>query len=101
MGGWNLNPVNDLGQLGSAVAGFFSGPPGDPGRIRQIAGKIEGLRNQYQGHVTALSGAVDTLTTEWTGDGATAFRTTWHSGRGGGKAPAQVMDDVAKALDQF
>ena len=40
---WNGDLVHDAGNVVSDISGWLSGPPGDPGRIRQVAGQIESL----------------------------------------------------------
>lgn len=76
---WDFNPVTDLGNVGSDLWSFLSGPPGDPGRIRQVASQIEAMGHEYEGHVTAINEAVDELGHVWTGDAAKAFVTAWQS----------------------
>lgn len=76
---WDFNPVTDLGNVGSDLWSFLSGPTGDPGRIRQVASQIGAMGHEYQGHVTAINEAVDELGHVWTGDAATAFVTRWQT----------------------
>lgn len=89
-----------LGDIGS----FLTGPPGDPGRIRQIAAQVEAVNAEYQGHVAALNDAVDTLTSSWTGDAAGSFRSTWFGPQlcgTGPTAPSQVLAAVSSQMTQF
>ncbi|MBV8527241.1 MAG: WXG100 family type VII secretion target [Candidatus Dormibacteraeota bacterium] len=96
---WDLNPVNDLGNVGSDVLSFLSGPPGDPSRVRQVASQIQTMGHHYQGHVTAINEAVDELSRVWTGDAATSFLTAWHSPAT--TAPQTAMQGAADALANF
>lgn len=95
---WNGDIGHDLGNVVSDIGGWFSGPPGDPGRIRQCATQVEGLRDRLDGDRRVLNESVDELTTTWIGDGATAFHGTWY---GGGSAPAALLENAHHTLDQF
>ncbi|MBV8527286.1 MAG: WXG100 family type VII secretion target [Candidatus Dormibacteraeota bacterium] len=97
---WNGDLVHDAGNVLSDIGGFFSGPPGDPGRIRQVAAQVESLRGRFDADRRALDEAVNELTTSWRGDGATQFAATW-SGGGGGPAPARVLHDASEQLRTF
>lgn len=96
---WDVNPVNDLSNIGSDVWSFLSGPPGDPGRIRRVASQIETMGHECRGHVTAINEAIDELGYEWRGDAATAFLTAWHSPAATG--PQGAMTAVADGLTSF
>ena len=61
---WDLNPVNDLGNVGSDIWSFLSGPPGDPGRIRHVASQIETMGHECRRHVSAINEAIDALGSE-------------------------------------
>lgn len=82
------------------IVSFFEGPPGDPGRIRQIASTIDAIRSEYDGHANSLDSAVNTLTASWSGDSANQFRNTWYDGSGQ-KSPSQTLHDVSAALGTF
>jgi hypothetical protein len=86
------------------IGGFFTGPPGDPQRIRHIASRVDALNAEYQGHVRVLSEAVDLLTTSWTGDAARSFHTAWYGPEtceARPTSPVQVMAWVASAMTTF
>lgn len=97
---WNGNVGHDLGNVISDIGSWLSGPPGDPGRIRQCASQVDALRDRLDGDRRALNESVDELTTRWTGDGAGAFQTIWYSG-GSTSAPATVLESAYHALDRF
>lgn len=97
---WNGNLAHDAGNVLSDIGSFFSGPPGDPGRIRQCAVQVEGVRDRLDGDRRGLNEAVDELTTAWTGDGAGSFHATWYGG-GSGQAPATVLEGAHQTLDRF
>lgn len=96
---WDFNPVTDLGNVGSDLWSFLSGPPGDPGRIRQVASQIEAMGHEYEGHVTAINEAVDELGHVWTGDAAKAFVTAWQSPEK--TAPKKTMKGAGDGLMNF
>lgn len=97
---WNGDVGHDLGNVVSDIGSWFSGPPGDPGRIRQCASQVETIRDRLDGDRRALNESVDELTTSWTGAAATAFQDTWYGGAAG-RAPAAVLDGAYHTLDQF
>ena len=97
---WNGDLLHDAGNIGADVAGFFAGPPGDPGAIRRTASTIEGLRDRYERNRHTLNEAVDELMRTWTGDGASQFWNMWHEG-GAHRAPAAVLADATATLDRF
>ncbi|HEX6539684.1 MAG TPA: WXG100 family type VII secretion target, partial [Candidatus Dormibacteraeota bacterium] len=97
---WNGDLVHDAGNVVSDIGGWFSGPPGDPGRIRQAAGQLESLGDRLDRDRRGLNEAIDELTRSWQGDGATQFHETWY-GAGGGAAPATVMADAHTQLAGF
>lgn len=97
---WNGDLLHDAGNIGADVVGFFAGPPGDPGRIRQTASSIEALRDRYEKDRLALNDAVDELTRTWTGDSASQFSESWRED-GVHRAPARVLEGATATLDQF
>lgn len=97
---WSANPIQDVANIGSDVVGFFAGPPGDPGRIRQAASQIQSILDQFEADRTALNEAVDELTRTWTGDAAHAFADGWHTGAAK-PSPAMVLADASKKLETF
>ena len=97
---WNGNLAHDAGNVISDIGGWLSGPPGDPGRIRQVASLIDGLRDRFDGNHRALDEAVDELTRTWQGDGASAFQATWYGGASG-PAPTAVLADVSTKMASF
>lgn len=97
---WNGDLVHDAGNVASDVVGWFSGPPGDPGRIRHVASQIEALADHFDGHRRGLNEAVDELTGSWQGAGATQFHETWYGG-GGSPAPATVLTNAHVQLTGF
>lgn len=97
---WNGDLLHDAGNIGADVVGFFAGPPGDPGRIRQTASSIEALRDRYEKDRLALNDAVDELTRTWTGDSASQFSESWRED-GAHRAPARVLEGATATLDQF
>ena len=97
---WNGNLVHDGANVVSDIGGFLSGPPGDPGRIRQVASQIETVRDQFDADRRALDEAVDELGRTWTGDGSRAFAAMWYQGSHG-PAPARVLADQTTGLDGF
>jgi uncharacterized protein YukE len=97
---WNGNVGHDLGNVASDIGSWFSGPPGDPARIRRCASQVDSLRDRLDGDRRALNESVDELTTTWTGAGATAFHAGWYGG-GAGRAPAAVLESARHSLDQF
>lgn len=97
---WNGNVLNDAGNVASDVVGFFEGPPGDPGRIRACADQVDALITRFDADHRGLNESVDELTTSWSGDGATQFRTTWYGG-GTQVAPDKVLSDAHAKLSGF
>ena len=95
---WNGDLVHDAGNVVSDIGGWLSGPPGDPGRIRQVASQIETLGDRLDSNRRGLNESIDELTRSWQGDGATQFRETWY---GGGGSPATVMSDAHTQLIGF
>ena len=86
---------NVLGDIG----GFFTGPPGDPGRIRQIAGLVDGINADYTKATLALDDAVVTLTQAWTGAAATTFRSAWESRSR--DSPSTILGTTGASLTEF
>jgi uncharacterized protein YukE len=80
--------------------GFITGPPGDPGRIRQVAKQVEDLSARYDADQRAINEAVDELLRTWHGDSATDFAAKWYGGSGGPAATA-VLADAKQKLDGF
>jgi hypothetical protein len=70
-------PLTGAGNVLGDIGGFTSGPPGDPGRIRQIAEMVDGLTAEYRRATLALDDAVITLTQSSTGTAATSFHGAW------------------------
>ena len=97
---WDANPIHDVANIASDVGGFFTGPPGDPGRIRQAAQRVEHIAWEYRQHAAAINEAVDALTQTWGGDGAQAFHARWYAGAGQ-PGPAQVLSDMYDKLTTF
>ncbi|MBV8195178.1 MAG: WXG100 family type VII secretion target [Candidatus Dormibacteraeota bacterium] len=98
---WDWNPVHDGGNILSDIGGWFSGPPGDPGRIRAIASQIDSLNNEYTGHVGAINQAVTSLGETWGGDAGQAFIARWSACSTSGTSPADVMSHMSGSLQQF
>ena len=69
--------VTGAGDVLGDIGGFCAGPPGDPGRVRQIANLVDAVDSEYSRAALALDDAVLTLTQAWTGTAATAFRNAW------------------------
>ena len=86
---------NALGDIG----GFLTGPSGDPGRIRQIAGMVDALIAEYQRAALALDDAVLTLTQSWTGAAATSFCGAWTACTRG--SPSTVLSALGSNLAAF
>lgn len=97
---WNGDVLHDAGNVVSDIGGWLSGPPGDPGRIRQCAAQVEALLTRFDADHRRLNESVDELTTSWTGDAATQFRATWYGG-GTQVAPDNVLADVHAKLARF
>ena len=97
---WNGNVLNDAGNVASDVVSWLSGPPGDPGRIRQVASQVEALADRFDRDRRGLNEAVDELTRSWQGDGAGQFHQTWYEG-GGSQAPATVLTSAHAQLTGF
>ena len=97
---WNGDVGHDLGNVVSDIGGWFSGPPGDPGRIRQCASQVESLRDRFDADRRGINESVDELTTTWTGSAAAAFQGTWYGG-GSVPAPAAVLETAYQRLDRF
>lgn len=97
---WDANPIHDVANIASDVGGFFTGPPGDPGRIRQAAQRVEHLAWEYRQHAAAVTEAVDALTQTWGGDAAQAFHGRWYAG-GGQPGPAHLLSEMHDQLTAF
>jgi uncharacterized protein YukE len=103
--------VNDVPVIGGVTDGAewlwgqLSGPPGDPGRLRQIASEVDSINAEYHGRVCTINGAVDALTASWSGDTAESFRSAWHGaaapGHRGTSAPALVFSAISAGMTQF
>jgi uncharacterized protein YukE len=90
-----------VANIGSDVVGFITGPPGDPGRIRQAAKHVEDLSARYDADRRAINEAVDELLRIWHGDSATDFAAKWYRGGAGGPAATAVLADAKQRLDGF
>ena len=97
---WSGDLLHDAGNVVSDIGGLLSGPPGDPGVIRQTASAIEAIRDRYEKDRRAVNEAIDELTRTWTGDGASQFADTWYQGSGE-PAPAQVLAEAEATLLGF
>ncbi|MBV8527086.1 MAG: hypothetical protein JOZ75_02090 [Candidatus Dormibacteraeota bacterium] len=97
---WNGSLAHDAGNVVADIGGFLSGPPGDPGRIRQCASQVESLRDRFDADRRAVNEAVAELTTTWTGAAGAAFHAAWN-GDATGPARATVLDGAYRTLDQF
>jgi len=91
--------LTGAGDVLGDVGGFLSGPAGDPGRIRQIAGMVDTLAAEYRGATLALDDAVIALTQSWTGTAATAFRGAWTARTR--SSPSTVLGALAANLAAF
>ncbi len=91
--------LTGAGDVLGDVGGFLSGPAGDPGRIRQIAGMVDTLAAEYRGATLALDDAVIALTQSWTGTAATAFRGAWTARTR--SSPSTVLGVLAANLAAF
>jgi uncharacterized protein YukE len=90
---------NVLGEVGNDISGFFTGPPGDPGRIRQIANQVDAVHAEFTRAALALDDAVLTLTQSWTGTAATSFSNAWCSCTK--DSPSTVLSALADTLGKF
>jgi uncharacterized protein YukE len=90
---------NVLGDVGNDISGFFTGPPGDPGRIRQIADRVDALHAEFTRAALALDDAVLTLTQSWTGTASTSFSNAWCACTK--DSPSTVLSTLAGTLTQF
>ena len=91
--------VTGVDDVLGGIGGFFTGPPGDPGRIRQIANQVNALNAEFTRAALALDDAVLTLTQSWTGTAATSFRTAWCACTS--TSPSTVLSTLAGTLTQF
>lgn len=97
---WNGDVLHDAGNVVSDIGSWLSGPPGDPGRLRHCADQVDALLTQFDADHRGLNESIDELTTSWTGDGATQFRTTWYGG-GAQVSPDKVLSDAHAKLSRF
>ena len=91
--------LTGAGDVLGDIGGFITGPPGDPGRIRQIAEMVDALTAEYRRASLTLDDAVITLTQSWTGTAATSFRGAWTAGTRG--SPSTVLSTLGDNLVAF
>jgi hypothetical protein len=90
---------NIAGTVAGDIGGFFTGPPGDPGRIRQIATLVDAVNCDYTRAARALDDAVLTLTLAWTGSAATQFHTAWTAPTR--TSPSSLLSSLSDTLTAF
>ena len=91
--------LTGAGDVLGDIGGFITGPPGDPGRIRQIAETVDALTAEYRRASLTLDDAVITLTQSWTGTAATSFRDAWTASTRG--SPSTVLSTLGDELAAF
>jgi uncharacterized protein YukE len=90
---------NMAGTVAGDIGGFFTGPPGDPGRIRQIATLVDAVNSDYTRAARALDDAVLTLTLSWTGSAATQFHAAWTAPTR--TSPSSLLSSLSDTLTAF
>ncbi|MGP8161817.1 MAG: hypothetical protein ACLQGJ_11480 [Candidatus Dormibacteria bacterium] len=91
--------VTGAGDVLGDIGGFFTGPPGDPGRVRQIANLVDAVDSEYSRAALALDDAVLTLTQAWTGTATTAFRNAWTACTH--DSPSSILSSLGDNLTLF